>query len=161
MKCPNCGKEIASDSIFCEYCGAKVNNNIPNESASTEPLRRNGFVTFWLWFIIVVNAIVTIYNIYQVSQVYYWYYGIYSFLLILPIFFNIANICGAWALLKWKKFGFWIILAVALINLILTLSFSGGYIPIYPLLGSILGPFILILVLQITKDGRSCWSLLK
>lgn len=24
MKCPKCGKEIANDSIFCEYCGAKV-----------------------------------------------------------------------------------------------------------------------------------------
>ena len=24
MKCPNCGKEIANDSNFCEYCGAKV-----------------------------------------------------------------------------------------------------------------------------------------
>ena len=24
MKCPNCGKEIANDSLFCEYCGAKV-----------------------------------------------------------------------------------------------------------------------------------------
>ena len=24
MKCKNCGKEIANDSVFCEYCGAKV-----------------------------------------------------------------------------------------------------------------------------------------
>lgn len=24
MKCPNCGKEIANDSRFCEFCGAKV-----------------------------------------------------------------------------------------------------------------------------------------
>ena len=24
MKCPNCGKEIANDSLFCEFCGAKV-----------------------------------------------------------------------------------------------------------------------------------------
>ena len=25
MKCTNCGKEIANDSVFCEYCGAKTN----------------------------------------------------------------------------------------------------------------------------------------
>ena len=24
MRCPNCGKEIANDSQFCEYCGTKV-----------------------------------------------------------------------------------------------------------------------------------------
>ena len=24
MKCPNCGKEIANDSKFCEFCGAKI-----------------------------------------------------------------------------------------------------------------------------------------
>jgi hypothetical protein len=24
MKCPNCGKEIANDSVYCEYCGEKV-----------------------------------------------------------------------------------------------------------------------------------------
>ena len=24
MKCPNCGKEIANDSVFCEFCGTKL-----------------------------------------------------------------------------------------------------------------------------------------
>lgn len=26
MKCPKCGKEIANDSKFCEYCGTKVSS---------------------------------------------------------------------------------------------------------------------------------------
>ena len=25
MRCPKCGNEIANDSLFCEYCGTKVN----------------------------------------------------------------------------------------------------------------------------------------
>lgn len=25
MRCPNCGKEIANDSVFCEYCGTQIN----------------------------------------------------------------------------------------------------------------------------------------
>lgn len=28
MKCPSCGKEIAEDSKFCEYCGVQVKKNI-------------------------------------------------------------------------------------------------------------------------------------
>ena len=24
MKCTNCGKEIANDSVFCEYCGTAI-----------------------------------------------------------------------------------------------------------------------------------------
>lgn len=24
MKCPKCSKEIANDSVFCEYCGVRV-----------------------------------------------------------------------------------------------------------------------------------------
>lgn len=31
MKCPKCGKEIAEDSQFCEYCGAKINFVPTNE----------------------------------------------------------------------------------------------------------------------------------
>lgn len=27
MKCPKCGKEIANDSAFCEYCGEPIKKN--------------------------------------------------------------------------------------------------------------------------------------
>ena len=27
MKCSNCGNEIANDSVFCEYCGEKIQKN--------------------------------------------------------------------------------------------------------------------------------------
>ena len=30
MKCPNCGREIANDSVFCEYCGATLKENASN-----------------------------------------------------------------------------------------------------------------------------------
>ena len=32
MKCPNCGKEISNDSLFCEYCGAKINFAVNNST---------------------------------------------------------------------------------------------------------------------------------
>ena len=31
MKCPNCGKEITDDSLFCEHCGAKVTKETPKK----------------------------------------------------------------------------------------------------------------------------------
>ena len=32
MKCSKCGREIANDSNFCEYCGTKVGNNKKKET---------------------------------------------------------------------------------------------------------------------------------
>lgn len=32
MKCPKCGKEIANDSKFCEYCGEKLESKIAQKS---------------------------------------------------------------------------------------------------------------------------------
>ena len=38
MYCPNCGKKIEDDSIFCEYCGAKVadTEDTPGDSQSAQ-----------------------------------------------------------------------------------------------------------------------------
>lgn len=51
MQCPKCGKEITDDSIFCEYCGAKVNNQ------SEE--RRKG--AWWLWIVLISVVAVVIF----------------------------------------------------------------------------------------------------
>lgn len=32
MKCPNCGKENANDSLFCEYCGTKIKIVVNNST---------------------------------------------------------------------------------------------------------------------------------
>lgn len=44
MKCPNCGKEIASDSIFCEYCGAKI-NLVPFRDTSVGVVKNDDIIT--------------------------------------------------------------------------------------------------------------------
>ena len=40
MKCPNCGKEIANDSKFCEFCGEKINHNAENSSSCYDSMDR-------------------------------------------------------------------------------------------------------------------------
>ena len=33
MRCPKCGKEIANDSVFCEFCGERVTNTSLGEKS--------------------------------------------------------------------------------------------------------------------------------
>ena len=46
MKCSNCGKEIAEDSQFCEYCGTKTNLTAPIEETVASPNSKKGLITF-------------------------------------------------------------------------------------------------------------------
>ena len=46
MKCSNCGKEIAEDSQFCEYCGTKTNLTAPIEETVASPKSKKGLITF-------------------------------------------------------------------------------------------------------------------
>ena len=40
MKCPNCGREIASNSNFCEFCGTKISIVSSNHSQEKEAGRK-------------------------------------------------------------------------------------------------------------------------
>lgn len=36
MKCSKCGKEIANDSLFCEYCGTEIKKDNANKESNTK-----------------------------------------------------------------------------------------------------------------------------
>lgn len=40
MKCPNCGKEIANDSRFCEFCGTKIVQKVDGTHVFNEENKR-------------------------------------------------------------------------------------------------------------------------
>lgn len=74
MKCPNCGKEIADDSKFCEYCGTKV-ESIP---AGGKKPSTQGIMSFG-------EAISTCFNKYitfkgRASRPEFWWFTLFSFL---------------------------------------------------------------------------------
>ena len=50
MKCPNCGKEIANDSQFCEFCGAKIN------LITIEEKRPKNYKPLWVSLIVIICA---------------------------------------------------------------------------------------------------------
>ena len=56
MKCRNCGREIANDSQFCEYCGTKVNFIA---SSTVSEVRDKGKATGW----IVVSVLLFLSNV--------------------------------------------------------------------------------------------------
>lgn len=54
MKCPNCGKEIADDSVFCEYCGTRVQNQVVNtevEDSEVEASFGQKLISFLIPFV--------------------------------------------------------------------------------------------------------------
>lgn len=153
MKCPQCGKEIADDSKFCASCGAKIEESaspqIPKESPAPADgkKQRHWFITFWLWLMIVVNVIMSLFNMANAI-------GAVSYV---ASALMVVNVIGAIMLLNGKKVGFWIFVMMAAISCILNValeSIAGAF-------GAVIGVAILFGILQITKDGVPYWSQLE
>ncbi len=151
MKCPTCGKEIANDSKFCEFCGAKIEQPVAQPTQQIEtPIavekQRHGFITFWLWFMIVINIIVGITN----------FASGMGMITILAGGLSIVNVINAILLLNWKKVGFWLFIVTAICACVLNFSlemYSGAF-------GAVAGVAILFGILQLKKNDVSCWSLM-
>ena len=133
MKCPTCGKEIAEESKFCVYCGAEITPVEPQQGTSThknrfegcpsiegnaapiseeeEPIKRHGFISFWLGLMMVINTLSVLKTIYNLAQ------GNTTMVLgVITMALNIVVIIAAAKLFKAEKLGFWMVLGVAIIN---------------------------------------------
>lgn len=118
---------------------------------------RAGFTTFWLWLGLVINCLMAIaYFATIFTRKGLWsaydpmYTRIYGFISSAIIFY------GYLSLIRWNKSGFFILVLMAGISQVMnlvaggTLSFS-TFFPIFSVL-------ILYAVLQIRKNGKSCWD---
>lgn len=128
-------------------------------------LQRHGCLTAWLWIIVIFNAFSGIRTIIEGIQEEYIDSTIQTIVMISGIM-SLAVATGAILLLNWKKIGFWIIICMTVIDLILTIFIISSYdVPassfISPLIGAVIGPIILFAALQAKQDGVSCWSQLK
>ena len=165
MKCPNCGKEIANDSLFCEYCGKPVKQ------------QRHGFVTFWLWLMIIANVCATFAYFSEATSS---RGDNNTILMYTSAVCSVICVLGATLLLKWKKWGFWLIVVNAAAHVFATIYlcnemahsyiyYSSNYryheYPTVPqemlIFSTAFSLLILFAILHIKKDGKSCWSLLK
>ena len=137
--------------------------NISNQDRTRTP-KRNLFVTFWLWLCIIFNVFLIFCFYETVSAV---------------IVSAVLSIVGYIMLLKWRKWGFYLVCLVWILQYILSISdLDLVYYMVHTVhwtftnristtsdlgyLGTLLNNFgILLGILQIKKNGVSCWSQLR
>ena len=66
MKCSNCGREIANDSVFCEFCGAQIKNL--NSAQPTKPASDKKSKPILGWIIGAAVAVIVILIISSISD---------------------------------------------------------------------------------------------
>lgn len=130
----------------------------PETDGTDMPRQRNGFVSFWLWLCLVINVLIAIgYFALLFSD-----RGLFArqpeptAIRLAWLALSLALVYGYWLLLKWRKLGWTILCGVAVLNTIVNIATTGpaGFLSLLPLL-------ILYLILQIRKNGISCWSWLE
>lgn len=157
IKCPNCGGDTPSILSRCRNCGERiVKSQTALNVVKDSPKDRNGIVTFWLWLCIIVNSLLTIFWFcFLFSSVGLWSATPEPMSIRITTFIcSILLTTGYIMLLKWLKSGFFLLLGVGVVESILSgLTLAVIFAKMFPLL-------ILYLVLQCSKNGKSCWELL-
>ena len=150
MKCSKCKREVAEDSLFCEYCGNQVR---------PLPPQRHDFVTFILWLMGLGGVMAIMIAALQ------FYTGFIDMIAFTFLCTGLICLYSAYLLLAWKKIGYWLTMGAAGFDFVVMAIFNnrypfyGGMITVTILSFTI--PLVLFFVLQVKKNGRSCWSLLK
>lgn len=142
---------------------------------------RNGFITFWLWFMIIANLFTAIVLIFNFVQSFDFLFGDFKTLTIISfisgLFGSLCYIISAAKLLNWKKSGFHLMMVVAIILMGVNTAvfflldkaasdagiggFHFGPNTLYTIAGGALGLLVLRGILALKKDGVSCWSQLE
>ena len=134
--------------------------------------QRHGFITFWLWLGLVINALGILYGIHVYDQLSSWelvdFLGDYAvFMLILTVVSGALMIASYALLLNWNRSGFWLLMITSIGAFFAEVIIVENYF-YYPdlievdMAAGIITPVvaitILYLILQIKKDGVSYWD---
>ena len=153
-----CNAELEDYQERCTECGWSQNQKVvekpapaQEEEEETPVAERHGCVTTWLWFVIVVNTVASflllVFGIFDQES--------FEFVDIIYGLFGIVTVIGAFMILKWLKIGFYMIVISNVLANIIAFAATGDRPT------GLLGLFVLWAVLQIKKNGVSCWKALK
>lgn len=133
-----------------------LGNHIP-KSDEIVPSNRNGFVSFWLYAGAVASFIsLFIFILFMFDK---FNPGINMPIRVFLLTFSFGCLGGYVLLIKGIRFGFYLIAALFLINGINT-AIQVNANQWIPIITSIVAISILFAVLQIRKNGKSCWKIL-
>jgi|WetSurMetagenome_2_1015567.scaffolds.fasta_scaffold499741_1 hypothetical protein len=129
-----------------------TNETTPQNSP---PRQMHGCLTIWLWMIIILNitgVIITVVKPSQLGDVVLpsWYLPVALTDTALVILFALA-------LLKWRAWGFWGLVAMEGISVLIAIAESGDYTSI---IGGVIGVTLLVMLLHLGGENKA-WNHLK
>lgn len=168
------GVSVDLKLLLKQYNDSKNNQNYKN--IEFQPKSRSGFVTFWLWLVMVSSFLLSIICFYLfvtlrdaqpkwVIRLWLWLRSLLPddfwievnipLVFLMAFYASLVMFGGYHALLIWQKKGFWFLLWVRVAVFVMLMSYCD---PILLFSLTFLPLIVLFLILQITKDGKSCWS---
>ena len=151
------------------------------------PRERHGFITFWLWLGSLLNVLGIVMLIVAAAELGKYsndianieyikslvrdsgpdvnlvtVYNLIMAQVIISIFVSAANIFANYLMLNWKKKGFYLRIMASLVSVIMSFIVYGVVgqigVAILGLVCTIIGIAILFAILNIRKNGRSCYG---
>lgn len=154
-----CKAELEDYQERCPQCGwsQKKIEFTKSQQKETDVVvkERHGFITFWLWLLVVSNILGAVVAFFPKVMWGTNYPNEYVMLSVFTGILYLINVIGVCLLLAWKKLGFTIIVISSTIAA-LTLLTRMGSVPV-----GLIGIVVLWFVLKIKKHGVSYWDAMK
>lgn len=151
-RCPYCGW---SQKSFKSVTPKNVGDLQDKVKLNEEPLRkRHGCVTTYIFISIFVGIITSIISFFPKE---FWGSRFPDAAVPMSIVagcLSVIDIVAIAMMLAWKKIGFFLYCVIGIVCCIITLQMGNIQFAIYGFVGII----VYYLVLQIKKDGKSCWE---
>lgn len=138
-------------------------NGKPTATGIDEPVKRHGFVRFWIWLMIVTNSLALIQSIVEFlgrpdGDGLFWMpsnMGIYHAAKIAALF-GVLRLTGCLMLWKRLRLGYWVILFSLIVGTLMV-SIIGAF-SWYSWINPVVSSLVLLAILQIKKNGISAWK---
>ncbi len=129
------------------------NEPLPNKPAPRQ--ERLGCLTLWLWLIIILNIVGAALtalapSLIDIPALPGWYLPV-------SLVATVLVVISAAALLRWKVWGFWGLVTMEGISVLISIAESGNYLSIF---GAILGVGILVVLLNMGGEKKA-WNQLE